>query len=70
MFHGFGYPDETGDGKLHARFWRPTMVDGGIRFVRPEDCTIRKFVREMAVKEFDKKKNFRSVDSEVSGLEG
>lgn len=70
MFHGFNYPDETGDGKLHARFWRPTMIDGGIRFVRPEDCTIRKFVREMAVKEFDKKKNFRSVDSEVSGLEG
>ena len=25
MFHGFDYPDETGDGKLHARFWRPTM---------------------------------------------
>ncbi len=70
MFHGFDYPDETGDGKLHARFWRPTMVDGGIRFVRPEDCTIRKFVREMAVKEFDKKRNFRSVESEVSGLEG
>jgi len=70
MFHGFDYPDETGDGKLHARFWRPTMIDGGLRFVRPEDCTIRKFVREMAVKEFDKKRNFRSVESEVSGLEG
>jgi len=70
MFHGFDYPDETGDGKLHARFWRPTMIDGGIRFVRPEDCTIRKFVREMAVKEFDKKRNFRSVESEVGGLEG
>src|SRR5687767_4445508 len=38
MFHGFDYPDETGDGKIHARFWRPTMIDGGIRFVRPEDC--------------------------------
>jgi CRISPR-associated protein Cas5d len=70
MFHGFDYPDESGNGKLHARFWRPTMVDGGLRFVRPEDCKIRKFVREMAVKEFDKRKNFRSVDSEVSGLEG
>ncbi len=69
MFHGFDYPDETGDGKLHARFWRPTMTDGGIRFARPEDCTIRKFVREMTVKEFDKKRNFRSVESEVSGLE-
>lgn len=70
MFHGFDYPDETGDGKIHARFWRPTMIDGGIRFVRPEDCTIRKFVREMLMKKFDKNRNFRNVESEVSGLEG
>ena len=59
MFHGFDYPDETGktdeDGKpdasggyrLHARFWRPTMDNGSVVFLRPEDCTIRKFVREM-----------------------
>ena len=59
MFHGFDYPDETGktdeDGKpdlngtyrLHSRFWRPTMVNGVIELLRPEACTIRKFVREM-----------------------
>lgn len=59
MFHGFDYPDETGktdevgkpdeSGKyrLHSRFWRPTMVNGIITFLRPEECTIRKFVREM-----------------------
>ena len=69
MFHGFDYPDETGDGKLHARFWRPTMVDGGIRFVRPEDCTIRKFIREMGMKNFDKDRNFRPVEIELNGLE-
>jgi CRISPR-associated protein Cas5d len=69
MFHGFDYPDETGDGKLHARFWRPTIVDGGIRFVRPEQCTIRKFIREMDVRKFGKDRNFRTVDAEVSGLE-
>ena len=59
MFHGFDYPDETGktneDGKpdesgkyrLHSRFWRPTIKNGVIEFVRPDACAIRKFVREM-----------------------
>ena len=52
MFHGFDYPDERGDGQLHARFWRPTMIDGVIRFTRPENCDNRKFIRAMTVKHF------------------
>ena len=59
MFHGFDYPDETGktdeDGKpdeageyrLHSRFWKPVMQKGVIKFIRPEECTMRKFVRQM-----------------------
>jgi CRISPR-associated protein Cas5d len=52
MFHGFDYPDESdekklGEDKLHARFWRPKMIDGIVDFIRPDDCTIRKFVRPM-----------------------
>ncbi|MBA3013958.1 MAG: type I-C CRISPR-associated protein Cas5c [Proteobacteria bacterium] len=47
MFHGFDYPDETGNNELHSRFWRPVMQDGIVTFPRPEDCTVRKFVREM-----------------------
>lgn len=47
MFHGFDYPDELGKDELHARFWRPMMVDGMINFIRPEMCTIRKLVRPM-----------------------
>lgn len=59
MFHGFDYPDETGEtdehGKpdkngeyrLHSRFWKPVMQRGIIKFIRPEECTMRKFVREM-----------------------
>ncbi|MDD5364586.1 MAG: type I-C CRISPR-associated protein Cas5c [Gallionellaceae bacterium] len=54
MFHGFDYPDETGENQLHARFWRPTMADGRIVFQRPEACTFRKFVREMSAKKFGK----------------
>jgi CRISPR-associated protein Cas5d len=61
MFHGFDYPDETGKGELHARFWRPAMKDGIIRFDRPEDCTIRRFVREMTPKRFGKGRNLRGV---------
>lgn len=52
MFHGFDYPDETGGDVLHARFWRPTMRNGVIRFARPEDCRERKAVRTMTVKRF------------------
>lgn len=47
MFHGFDYPDETGVEKFYSRFWRPKMVDGIIEFIRPEECTIRKYVRPM-----------------------
>ena len=47
MFHGFDYPDETGTKELHSRFWRPVMNKGVITFQLPEECTIRKFVREM-----------------------
>lgn len=50
MFHGFDYPDEIGENKLYSRFWRPVMKDGIITFQRPEECTIRKFVREMIPK--------------------
>jgi CRISPR-associated protein Cas5d len=47
MFHGFDYPDESGKNELHARFWRPQMINGIVEFILPEDCSIRKFVRPM-----------------------
>ena len=67
MFHGFDYPDETGENQLHARFWRPTMIDGRINFLRPEACTVRKFVREMGAKKFGKNK-LRSVLDEAAEM--
>lgn len=71
IFHSFDYPDETGvdaDGKhkLFTRSWRPTMVNGLIRFDRPEDCKVRKFVREMSPKSFAIETNQRAVDDEVA----
>lgn len=49
MFHGFDYPDELGKDELHARFWRPKMIDGKIDFIRPEECSpeLRKVIRSM-----------------------
>lgn len=68
MFHGFDYPDETGVNELHARFWRQTMVDGVIRFDRPEQCDTRKFVREMEPKSFGRGSNVKDVEAEASEL--
>jgi CRISPR-associated protein Cas5d len=69
MFHGFDYPDETGDGKLHARFWRPTMEDGFLRFDRPDNCPIRKLVRPMTAKKFGIGRNVLGVEDELKLLE-
>lgn len=47
MFHGFDYPSETGKPVLQARFFRPVLHHGELVFPRPEECDIRKMVREM-----------------------
>jgi len=64
MFHGFDYPDETGENEFWSRFWNPTMIDGVIKFIRPEDCRVRKFVREMQPKQFIREKNFCGLEEE------
>lgn len=66
-FHGFDYPDETGESILAARFWRPLMEFGRVRFPRPEACDIRKTVRPMTAKRFGKEK-LRSVEAEAAEL--
>lgn len=68
MFHGFDYPDETGGTELHARFWRPTMVNGVIRFSHPQDCTERRFVRSMSVKAFRLNQDIRPVATDASEM--
>lgn len=70
MFHSFDYPDETGENKLYTRSWSPTMVNGVIRFDRPEDCKVRKFIRDMSPKAFGVSTNQRAVDEEADDLAG
>lgn len=72
MFHGFDYPEETwipspentSVPKLEARFWRPTLENGVLKFPRPDECDIRKFVREMNQKQFGVDHNLKSVEKE------
>lgn len=76
MLHGFDYPDETGrtselglpdtNGKhrLHTRFWHARMSNGSLQFPRPDECSIRKFVRLMDPKEFTDQENFSQIDIE------
>jgi len=68
MFHGFDYPEETGEHKLECRMYQPTMVNGVINFPRPDKCKIRRFVRDMAPKMFGLGTNVQSVDTEVGLL--
>ena len=68
MFHGFDYPDETGEQKLETRFWRPKMINGVVKFNRPNQCDIRKFIRPMYPKQFKTDHNFTSVEAETTSL--
>lgn len=45
MFHGFNYPDETGNPELSVRFWAPTMKRGVITFPKPSDITMVQPIR-------------------------
>ena len=70
MFHGFDYPDETGNNELIARFWRPVLKKGILKFDRPDECpdNLRKIVRSMTPKSFGIDENVKSVDSELVEL--
>lgn len=68
MFHSFDYPDETGVGSMGNNFWRPQMVDGVIRFPRPEECPVKNTIREMLPKSFGVDGNLRGANAEGEGL--
>lgn len=50
MFHGYGYPTETGKEELTVRLWQAVMKNGVIDFIRPEDrgCKQR-VIRKMPI---------------------
>lgn len=69
MLHGLTYADESGDGKMYQRLWNPTMEQGKIRFIRPEDCPIVREIRKQEIKTFTIGKNLQScfdLETEVA----
>ncbi len=71
MVHGLTYPDEAvreeEKGKMTVRLWNAQMKDGVICFPRPEDCEIRKVLRDAKEKEFIYGKNFRGLEEFEGG---
>lgn len=67
-FHGFDYPDETGRDEMRTRFWSSVMRRGVIEFPRPEECSVRRFVRSMKAKVFDMGRNAEHVESTETSL--
>lgn len=57
MLHGFTYADEAvsdeDKGKMTTRFWQPVMRKGVVDFIRPEECNLKRPIKEMEIKSFD-----------------
>lgn len=70
MFHSFDYPDETGTKVLARNLWRPQMIEGVIRFPRPEECPVKDEIRQMGTKEFGLGRNLREVMPESERIGG
>lgn len=68
MFHGFDYPDEIGKDEFHSRFWHATLKRGILTFPKPDECTVRRFIREMKAKDFGMDKNMLNVHTEEKRL--
>ncbi len=56
MYHGITYADEAGlpedKEKMTIRLWSPVMKDGIIDFIRPEECGMKRHIKEMPIKVF------------------
>lgn len=66
MVHGITYPDEQpeakgGKGEMTIRLWKPMMQKGIIRFIRPEECVINKYLGERSIREFVDGVNFSGL---------
>lgn len=74
MYHGITYADEAklpeDVGKMTVRFWAPVMADGIIDFIRPEECELKRHIKDMSIKAFgEDTKNFTGADEFGRGEE-
>ena len=65
MYHGITYADEArlseDKGKMTVRLWNPVMENGIIEFISPEECEMKRHIKNMPIKIFDNKENFIGV---------
>lgn len=73
MYHGITYADEAvreqDKGKMTIRLWTPVMSGGVIDFVRPEECTVTRHIKDMSIKKFGRNENNFIGADEFSGGE-
>jgi CRISPR-associated protein Cas5d len=69
MVHGLNYPDETGRNLLETRLWQPRMIKGYITFIRPEECSLVRPIKEMQAKPFKLGETMTAVGEEYAELE-
>lgn len=58
MYHGITYADEAtlpeDKSGMTVRFFHAVMKDGIIRYPRPEECTVKRRIKDMEIKPFGK----------------
>lgn len=74
MYHGITYADEAvlpeDQGKMTVRLWSPVMKNGYIDFIRPEECEMKRHIKEMPIKLFDETVgNFTGINEFGKGEE-
>ncbi len=69
MFHGFNYPDETGNDTLGVRLWQAVMEDGVLHFPRPEACSLVRQVREGIVSKSFSLQDMKTAEEEAALIE-
>lgn len=66
MYHGITYADEAileeDRDKMTVRLWNPSMENGEIHFLRPEECTMKRHIKEMTMKQFIENENFIGLE--------
>lgn len=68
MYHSISYADENPDQVMRVNFWRPYMQDGVISYCRPEDCEVRRDIRQVPRRTFAIGENMKPVDQEEGDL--
>ena len=65
MYHGITYADEAklseDKGKMTVRLWNPIMENGVIEFIKPEECEMKRHIKDMPIKIFNNEENFIGV---------